>query len=891
MNNKRQRDEEYISEIKRTKKSSIYSDRPLNYINIMEMPQEQRLNFINNTPNPFFWPLEYYQIYVEEMNLRNVSGFDNLLCIDNINLYKGNEKEIINPFNTNCIKSRLQEYLGDISFNSQIKDFIRDNYGIEYYNNIDEFIDGDSLFLNKQKEIDDLLEKADNKKIKLNVLGKKVTEMEESITDEMEEEMSNEIDDEIDKLSDVINDLEIKINKLDEKIEELENNFSELKDDYISSNKFDKQYTELKKLYPNKYRIIVGYINLLLDNYAKYVVIAGGFALSMYIYEHYGYEIKFNDIDLFIHSCSDKIANEIIVFLEYLTGSEIFVNDNVIFSYFVNSIGNIEYDKKINEYSRSFLMSEDKISIQIIRRLYTCPSQIIHGFDVDSCCILVTMEGNIWCTKRCAYSISNGYNVVNFLRMSPSYEFRLVKYNKRGFAIWIPFIEYYEKCVLFDINKLDKTKLSSVITRDLILKGESKGIKETSDYYKENGTKNIGRKIGIDYLITSESYDIDEFVEFKTLNPNEQIINTFHRIVLNDPIEWYPVWYPEYDILVDIENESKTDIIIVPEYTGIEKNIMSCKNIINGCIDYGNKKYTAQKIKNHIIEITKVFPDIYLAGFTSSLINGVSSNSIHFYAENSNLSNGMIKYKILQIVLSVKLLNALKSINPNINCSIEEIGKFVFLNKENEFPKNDEENFKNYQDIGVKKYFNYINILLNEDKNIKFLPSKLFLNILTTLSNEYFNNMTDEFISNCKSNIRFKLRDIIKNYFNNIYFLTELNNICGLDILPDIKNVNEYFGNKLVLDYIFNIMMSTNYYRRILYIYSNKLTLYYIDSIVNIINNKSELDKFHTMYHKGVLYSKPYYYSLTKFGLYEEYYEYQNVRFTTEEAWKEFIAN
>jgi len=59
MNNKRQRDEEYISEIKRTKKSSIYSDRPLNYINIMEMPQEQRLNFINNTPNPFFWPLEY----------------------------------------------------------------------------------------------------------------------------------------------------------------------------------------------------------------------------------------------------------------------------------------------------------------------------------------------------------------------------------------------------------------------------------------------------------------------------------------------------------------------------------------------------------------------------------------------------------------------------------------------------------------------------------------------------------------------------------------------------------------------------------------------------------------------------------------------------------------
>eukprot|EP01038_Epipyxis_sp_PR26KG_P008038 gene8038-10893_t len=109
-------------------------------------------------------------------------------------------------------------------------------------------------------------------------------------------------------------------------------------------------------------------------------------------------------------------------------------------------------------------------SIQIIRRLYTCPAQIILGFDVDCCCILTTLDGELYITERGAYSLNKGYNMLNFDRLSPSYEYRLAKYNKkRGFAIWIPlFIHHFKSNVVFDVGFLDYTRGSTIIINDLI---------------------------------------------------------------------------------------------------------------------------------------------------------------------------------------------------------------------------------------------------------------------------------------------------------------------------------------------------------------------------------------------------------------------------------------
>lgn len=88
---------------------------------------------------------------------------------------------------------------------------------------------------------------------------------------------------------------------------------------------------------------------------------------------------------------------------------------------------------------------------QVILRSYQTFSEILHGFDVDSCCL--GFDGNdIWMTQRAYFALKNGYNTVNFNRLSPSYELRLAKYGCRGMAIKINnfYVDNINKEVLSD---------------------------------------------------------------------------------------------------------------------------------------------------------------------------------------------------------------------------------------------------------------------------------------------------------------------------------------------------------------------------------------------------------------------------------------------------------
>jgi hypothetical protein len=75
-----------------------------------------------------------------------------------------------------------------------------------------------------------------------------------------------------------------------------------------------------------------------------------------------------------------------------------------------------------------------KIEFQIILRAYRTPSEIIHGFDVDSCAFLYD-GSHIFATNRAIYSINNGINTVNFSLLSPSYPYRISKYATKGVAV------------------------------------------------------------------------------------------------------------------------------------------------------------------------------------------------------------------------------------------------------------------------------------------------------------------------------------------------------------------------------------------------------------------------------------------------------------------------
>lgn len=74
---------------------------------------------------------------------------------------------------------------------------------------------------------------------------------------------------------------------------------------------------------------------------------------------------------------------------------------------------------------------------QFILRIYSSISEILHGFDVDSCC--TGFDGkNVYLTRRADYALKHMINVVDFDRMSPTYETRLIKYMSRGFSVYVP---------------------------------------------------------------------------------------------------------------------------------------------------------------------------------------------------------------------------------------------------------------------------------------------------------------------------------------------------------------------------------------------------------------------------------------------------------------------
>lgn len=140
----------------------------------------------------------------------------------------------------------------------------------------------------------------------------------------------------------------------------------------------------------------------------------------------------------------------------FLAGGSIFcylfghhVRDYDLFIYGLNEFDAVEKVKSIIEEignknsipvrTRNCITFTNKRynKVQIILRLYRTVSEIIHGFDVDSCCL--GFDGkSYWGTKRAVYSITKGYNTVNFDRMSPSYEYRLMKYAIRGVPIKVP---------------------------------------------------------------------------------------------------------------------------------------------------------------------------------------------------------------------------------------------------------------------------------------------------------------------------------------------------------------------------------------------------------------------------------------------------------------------
>ena len=196
------------------------------------------------------------------------------------------------------------------------------------------------------------------------------------------------------------------------------------------------------------------------------------------------------DFDIFLYDCTPKQAEEKIYHLaDYLVKNNHF---NIKFQRSANAItisGSYNPKNKTDKWMRGY-----RYEYQIILRLYRSPSEILHGFDVDSCSM--GYDGaNIWITQRCLYSLMKGYNTVNFNRMSPSYEMRLVKYAIRGMKIYIP---------NFKLNDVDIEAINKF--------NEEEGI-DNINFYKEIPKiiklKGIDKLLFLDHQYNNiENYDI-----------------------------------------------------------------------------------------------------------------------------------------------------------------------------------------------------------------------------------------------------------------------------------------------------------------------------------------------------------------------------------------------
>lgn len=166
----------------------------------------------------------------------------------------------------------------------------------------------------------------------------------------------------------------------------------------------------------------------IIDN--KAAIVAGGSLIS---------KINNNsDIDIFLVGINENEANKII--------EKLFKINKFIIAKKNNQDKNSKYIKSylitLTEHTYSFFFrrnghrDDQKIEIQIILRLYKSPAEIIYGFDID-CCGFLYDGKTMFCTERAKYSYENKINHFDIDRMSPSYAYRLAKYKKRGYKIWL----------------------------------------------------------------------------------------------------------------------------------------------------------------------------------------------------------------------------------------------------------------------------------------------------------------------------------------------------------------------------------------------------------------------------------------------------------------------
>lgn len=609
---------------------------------------------------------------------------------------------------------------------------------------------------------------------------------------------------------------------------------------------YEKIQTGYMDKLPQIHDCIIVILKHLLGPYSQYVVAAGGFSLSQYMERNYRQKVPFADVDLFIHSCSEEQANEIINHLKvaFSTYNGPDVDDNFTENENVINIGGVSMNGILGVDDADLRFFNYRI--QLIKRLYSCPAQIITGFDVDCCCILTNMDNRIFVTKRGKNAIINGYNVLNFEKLSPSYEYRLLKYNKRGFGIWIPFIEHFKENTLFDANCLDKTKGSTIIIKDLI-RGSNRS-KNISDY-------------------DSRSSSISDFVRFKTFEPGKQTINTFHRKFMDDFLKWYPEL--PVNCLDNLTLKFTRNIIELKP--SLNRTLIFAKNIRRRIKYISYTRDNSDIIKHNsfkmIEKIEQFNKDITILGeIPKRAVLGESSEKLSytFWTERplNDDQKKLLEYNltIYQPLLTIRNLFIKHGFHFD-DSQIDSIGRVVFVDNTHNLNIDDDENYENYKKYLKSKYYSesirvYSNELFQATAPIKHKEIKPYL-ILNP-------GIVDQYTQVCIKETEY----IMKKFESENYISFQTGDTIGMYLLitgkprRDIQSSYDRYNIKNTfkanLQESFDLLVTSLFHRHLNYnisISTNDKVIPLIDYIENFDENtKNKKNVGAVMYTNGRFY-------------------------------------
>lgn len=505
--------------------------------------------------------------------------------------------------------------------------------------------------------------------------------------------------------------------------------------------------------YEFNFNILFTILAEIFDEYIDKIFICGGAALSYYFLNNCEISLECNDIDLFI---SDTETPNDIVY-------KLFNNSK---KFGIESIKNSE-----NTISFNLDIESRTIKFQIIKRVYTSPSEIIHGFDIDCSCILINLvDKKIYITDRGLFSLINQYNTINFERLSPSYPYRLFKYYCRGFSIFDPFLDYFKENFITDFRPYYLLEGSLVLYYKLL--------KFSVNYTENNYLSDYDTNNDISLNFT----DIDK-INFKRTNPSEQSNNTFNRLILEDPKSWYIIKNlkeyerPKYlgsDLVREIYQNNGT--IFKESYYPYRLKIKHNERL-------DNLKYFLEKFKGNLVVIGDVpfqlFTNIY---FKNPLIEFCFINSLNlnddvkkliesfgdFYCDVIN-KNKDENYELLEIP-------KIKNLEYNSNLakfknkhSLYEYKYKSGFKEEIVTIKINFSNFDSMQSVLANEKMNFLKVLLTYDG--KFYSNELgYYSILNRYKFGDISNIYKKYgVSLINPHINEKITNIFTSYTNDSY--------------------------------------------------------------------------------------------------------------------------